>query len=68
MRFVDALGRAQTALLLSLVYILGVAPLWLCVCVLGRRDLLVTRRVAAASFAVQKAKIPTDRQRCERQF
>jgi hypothetical protein len=68
MRFVGALGRAQTALLLSLVYVLGVGPLWLCVCVLGRRDLLATRRVTAPSFAVQKPKLPTDRERCERQF
>jgi hypothetical protein len=68
MRFVNALGRAQTTLLLSLVYLLGVGPLWLCVCVLGRRDLLGTRRVAATSFAAQKPKVPTDRERCERQF
>jgi hypothetical protein len=68
MRFVAALGRAQTTLLLSLVYILGIGPLWLCVCLLGRRDLLETRRVPAASFARPKPKIPTDRQRCERQF
>ena len=44
------------------------APLWLFVCLLGRRDLLGTRRVPAASFAVDKARIPTDRERCERQF
>ena len=68
MRFVNALGRVQTTLLLSLVYILGVGPLWLCVCFLGRRDLLGTRRGAAPSFAAQKAKVPTDRERCERQF
>ena len=68
MRFVDALGRVQTTLLLSLVYILGVAPLWLCVCLLGRRDLLGTRRRAAASFALPKPRVPTDRERCERQF
>ncbi len=68
MRFVDALGRAQTTLLLSLVYVLGIGPLWLCVRVLGRRDLLGTRRVAASSFALPKAQVPTDRERCERQF
>ena len=68
MRFVEALGRVQTTLLLSLVYILGVGPLWLCVCLLGRRDLLGTRRPAATSFAAPKAKVPTDRERCERQF
>ena len=68
MRFVDALGRVQTTLLLSLVYVLMIGPLWLCVRVLGRRDLLGTRRVAAASFAAEKAKVPTDRERCERQF
>jgi hypothetical protein len=68
MRLVDALGRAQTTLLLSLVYILGIAPLWLCVCFLGRRDLLATRRRPAASFALPKPRVPTDRERCERQF
>jgi len=68
MRFVNALGRVQTTLLLSLVYVIGVGPLWLCVCVLGRRDLLETRRVAATSFSAQKPKVPTDRERCERQF
>jgi hypothetical protein len=68
MRFVDALGRAQTTLLLSLVYILGIGPLWLCVHLIARRDLLGTRRSPAASFASEKAKIPTDRERCERQF
>ena len=68
MRFVHALGRVQTTLLLSLVYVVVVGPLWLCMCVLGRRDLLETRRVAAPSFARAKPKIPTDRERCERQF
>ena len=68
MRFVEALGRAQTALLLSLVYLLGVGPLWLLVCALGRRDLLGTRRRPAASFLAEKARVPTDRERCERQF
>ena len=68
MRFVDVLGRVQTTILLSLVYVVVIAPLWFCMCVLGRRDLLGTRRVAAPSFAVQKPKLPTDRERCERQF
>jgi hypothetical protein len=68
MRFVVALGRVQTTLLLSLVYVVMIGPLWLCVCVLGRRDLLATRRVATTSFAAQKPKLPTDRERCERQF
>ena len=68
MRFVDVLGRVQTTLLLSLVYAVVVAPLWLGMCVLARRDLLGTRRAPGASFAVEKPKIPTDRERCERQF
>ena len=68
MRFVEALGRVQTTLLLSLVYAVVIAPLWLCMCVLARRDLLGTRRVAAPSFAAQKPRVPTDRERCERQF
>jgi len=69
MRFVEALGRVQTTLLLSLVYVVLIGPLWLCMCVLGRRDLLGTRRGGGAtSFAVQKSKVPTDRERCERQF
>lgn len=68
MRFVDALGRAQTVLLLSLVYVLMIGPLWLFVSVLGRRDLLGLRRVPANTFAAEKAPVPTDRARCERQF
>ncbi|TFG91922.1 MAG: hypothetical protein E4H11_10140 [Myxococcales bacterium] len=68
MRFVEAFGRVQTTLLLSLVYVVVIGPLWLCVCVLGRRDLLETRREGATSFAVHKPKVPTDRERCERQF
>ena len=68
MRFAHAVGSAQTTLLLSLVYVLGIAPLWLCVCLIGRRDLLGVRRVAATSFAAEKPKVPTDRERCERQF
>ena len=68
MRFALVLGRVQTTLLLSLVYILGIGPLWLCMCVLGRRDPLATRRRAAPSFACPKPRVPTDRERCERQF
>jgi hypothetical protein len=68
MRFVDALGRVQTTLLLSLVYVVLIGPLWLFVCVIGRRDLLETRRLAAPSFAAQKENVPTDRERCERQY
>jgi hypothetical protein len=68
MRFVTWLGRAQTALLLSLVYLLGIGPLWLFVCLIGRRDLLATRGKPSASFALPKPTIPTDRERCERQF
>jgi hypothetical protein len=68
MRFVEALGRVQTTLLLSLVYLLVIGPLWVCVCLIGRRDLLATRRTPASSFAAEKARIPTDRERCERQF
>lgn len=68
MRFVHALGRVQTSVLLTLVYVLGIAPLWLFVCTLGRKDLLAVRRHPATSFSVEKPKIPTDRERCERQF
>lgn len=68
MRFVDVLGRVQTTLLLSVVYLVLIGPLWLCMCVLGRRDLLAMRRVAATSFSVRKPHVPTDRERCERQF
>jgi hypothetical protein len=68
MRFVHAIGRAQTSLLLTLVYLLGIGPLWLFVTVIGRNDLLGVRRRPATSFSAEKPKIPTDRERCERQF
>ena len=68
MRFVDVLGRVQTTLLLSLVYLVLIGPLWVCMCLLGRRDLLAMRRVAAPSFSMEKFQVPTDRERCERQF
>lgn len=68
MRFVHGLGRVQTTLVLSLVYVLLIGPAWFWVALIGRRDLLGTRRAPTASFASPKARIPTDRERCERQF
>ena len=68
MRFVEALGHAQTTLLLSIVYALLIGPLWLLLCAIGRSDLLGVRRRTADTFSAEKPPVPTDRERCERQF
>ena len=62
------LGEAQTVVLLSLVYATVVGPMALLLRLFGRGDLLELRRPRTGSFALPKRAIPTDRERCERQF
>jgi len=68
MRFAHRLGQIQTAILLFLVYALVIGPLAVMLRVFGRRDLLEMRRSARPSFAHPKRQIPTDPERCQRQF
>lgn len=62
------LGEAQTVVVLSLIYATVLAPLALALRLLGRSDLLELRSPRTESFAAPKQPIPTDRERCERQF
>lgn len=68
MVFVHHLGQVQTAIILSLAYFLVIGPIATLLRAFGRRDLLEIRSRKAASFAHDKQAIPTDRERCERQF
>ena len=62
------LGAVQTVVLLTLVYVAVLGPLALLLRVAGRADLLALRGPAGESFALPKQQVPTDRERCERQF
>jgi hypothetical protein len=68
MAFAHRVGLIQTAILLSLAYVLVIGPTSIILRVLGRRDLLDLHRKRATSYAHPKRAIPTDRERCERQF
>ena len=68
MAFAHRLGLIQTAILLSLAYVLVIGPTSILLRVVGRRDLLELHGTKAASYAHPKRPIPTDRERCERQF
>jgi hypothetical protein len=68
MHFVDVLGQVQTTLLLSLIYGLILGPMALLLRLLGRGDLLALRVQRSASFARAKQMVPTDVERCTRQF
>lgn len=68
MRFVHRLGQVQTAIVLFLVYVLVIGPLAVALRVFGRRDLLDMRRSTKPSFARSKRQVPTDPERCQRQF
>jgi len=68
MHFVDVLGQVQTTLILTLIYVVILAPLALCLRLFGRGDLLELRTRAATSFARPKQMVPTDVERCARQF
>jgi hypothetical protein len=68
MRIARCLGEAQTVVILTLVYATVLAPMALLLRLLGRADLLELGRERGESFAVPKSQVPTDRERCERQF
>ena len=68
MHFVDVLGQVQTTLLLTLIYGLVLGPMVLLLRLFGRGDLLGLRGTQAASFAHPKQMVPTDVERCTRQF
>jgi hypothetical protein len=68
MAFAQRLGRIQTAILLFLVYLLVIGPVSVMLRLMGRGDLLDMRRSAGHSFAHRKQQVPTDPERCERQF
>jgi hypothetical protein len=68
MRIARCLGEAQTVVILTLVYATVLAPMALLLRLVGRADLLELQRARGESFAVRKSQIPTDRERCERQF
>jgi hypothetical protein len=68
MHFVNVLGQVQTTLILSLIYGLILAPMALLLRLFGRADLLDLRAKPAASFARPKQMVPTDVERCTRQF
>jgi hypothetical protein len=68
MHFVDVLGQVQTTLILSLIYGLILGPMALLLRLFGRGDLLVLRAKPGASYAQPKQMIPTDVERCARQF
>jgi hypothetical protein len=67
MRIVQHLGEAQTVVLLSLVYACVLAA-GAALRLAGRADLLELHRARGESFALPKQRVPTDRERCERQF
>ena len=68
LRIARAMGETQTFVLLSLLYGLVIGPMALLLRAFGRGDLLELRARDRASFAVPKQMVPTDSERCERQF
>ena len=68
MAFADRLGKIQTAIILFLTYVLVLGPISFILRGIGRQDLLELKRTEGATFAHAKKAVPTDRERCERQF
>jgi maltodextrin utilization protein YvdJ len=68
MTFVHWLGRVQTALILFLIYVLVIGPVWFFLWVTRRSDLLAIKKPADGITWSIKPRIPTDIERCERQF
>jgi hypothetical protein len=68
MHFVHVLGQVQTTLILTLIYVLVLGPMALLLRLAGRGDLLAVRAGKAQSFAHPKQMVPTDVERCSRQF
>ena len=68
LRVAQRLGEVQTVVLLTLVYVAVLGSLALLLRLFGRADLLALRESGGESFALPKKQVPTDRERCERQF
>ena len=68
MHFVDVLGQVQTTLILSLIYCLILGPMALLLRLFRRGDLLALRPGGGTSHAQRKVMVPTDVERCSRQF
>lgn len=68
MVFADRLGKVQTAIILFLTYALVLGPISFLLRVVGRQDLLEIKRTGQTTFGHAKKAVPTDRERCERQF
>jgi hypothetical protein len=68
MRIARHLGEVQTLVVLTLVYATVLGPLALMLRLVGRADPLALRQAGGESFAHPKQPLPTDRERCERQF
>lgn len=68
MAFALRLGKIQTAIVLFVVYAFVLGPLSLVMRGIVRRDLLEMRHRPRPSFAHSKKQVPTDPERCERQF
>ena len=67
-RFLERFGEIQTKIVLTIIYFVVLAPLALLLRILRQGDLLELERPASESFARTREPIPTDRERCERQF
>ncbi len=67
MAFAHVVGVVQNFILLTLLYFLLFGPIALCLRLLGH-DLLGLRRDDRASLYFPKDHVPTDLERCERQF
>ena len=67
MALAHGMGVVQNFIVLSVVYYIALAPLALFIR-LSRRDLLALRRIDRPTFYSPKERIPTDLERCERQF
>lgn len=68
MTFVHAFGRVQTAIILFVIYVLVIGPLSFFLWVARGRDLLAIKKPAAGIGWAPKPPVPTDTERCERQF
>ncbi|TFG92635.1 MAG: hypothetical protein E4H11_09210 [Myxococcales bacterium] len=68
MRIAQRLGEVQTVVILTLVYTMVIAPMALLLRLVGCADLLEMRQARGDGFALPKQQVPTDRERCERQF
>ena len=60
--------KFQTGLILFLTYVLVLGPISMLLRGIARQDLLEMKRTEGSTFAHAKKAVPTDRERCERQF